>query len=353
MIVYALLFLYFVVGATLERSRAEAQAVGPAPGRSVMLPFGGLLIVLVVGLRYDVGADWTSYVQIFRDTSLLDLATALGRGDPGYQALNWLVQQIGADIWLVNLVCALLFAWGLFRFAERLPRPWLAMVVAVPYLVIVVAQGYTRQAVAIGIIMAGMATYLRTGSAVRLALYVLGAALFHKTAVVALPLLMIGNGRSRVATGLIVLAISYELYDVLLAPSVGGLMENYSSSESQGALIRVAMSCIAAVLFLLRGRKLQLDRAEWVAWRNFSLASLICLALLFVIPESSTAVDRMGLYLIPLQLAVLSRPQILGTTERLGTAVIVVYSGMVELTWLTFATHAQYWLPYRFWPFAA
>jgi len=351
MTVYALLFLYFAAGAAFEQSNQRARGGRPS-GASVLLRFGGLLIALVVGLRYQVGADWFTYLQIFHLTSFVDFSTALGNGDPGYQALNWLVQQTGADVWLVNLVCAAIFAWGLIRFAEGQPRPWLAMVVAVPYLVIVVAQGYTRQAVAIGIIMAGMASFLRNGSVLRLCLYALVAALFHKTAVAALPLLLIGNGRSRLVTAVIGLAITYELYDILLQPQLGGLVEDYSSQQSQGAMIRVVMTCVAAGLFFLRGRRLTMSDRERVAWRNFSVAALGCLVMLFISP-GSTATDRLALYLIPLQLAVLSRPRVASTTEGFGTALVIVYSGFIEFIWLTFAQHAQYWLPYRFWPFVS
>jgi hypothetical protein len=45
-------------------------------------------------------------------------------------------------------------------------RPWWPY----PYLAIVVAMGYTRQAVAIGLIMAGLASYFRDGSVLRFAI---------------------------------------------------------------------------------------------------------------------------------------------------------------------------------------
>jgi hypothetical protein len=38
-------------------------------------------------------------------------------------------------------------------FCRTQPRPWLALTLAFPYLVVVVAMGYTRQGVAIGLEM--------------------------------------------------------------------------------------------------------------------------------------------------------------------------------------------------------
>ena len=67
--------------------------------------------------------------------------------------LNWLAARTELGPYFVNTVCAALFAWGLVVFCRAQPRPWLALVVAVPYLVTVVAMGYTRQGTAIGLAM--------------------------------------------------------------------------------------------------------------------------------------------------------------------------------------------------------
>ena len=55
---------------------------------------------------------------------------------------------------------------------------------------VVVAMGYTRQLIAIGILMAGLASLGRGGSVIRFALYVALAALFYKIAVLVLPLVI-------------------------------------------------------------------------------------------------------------------------------------------------------------------
>lgn len=97
MTVYALLFLYFVAGAAFEQSQQRARAGRPS-GASIPLRFGGLLIALVVGLRYQVGADWFNYLQIFHLTSFVDFSTSLGVGDPGYQAFTYLPDDILAKV---------------------------------------------------------------------------------------------------------------------------------------------------------------------------------------------------------------------------------------------------------------
>jgi hypothetical protein len=38
-------------------------------------------------------------------------------------------------------------------------------------------------------------------------------------------------------------------------------------------------------------------------------------------------------------------------SEGFGTLLIIAYAAAVQFTWLTYAHHARYWVPYQFWPF--
>src|SRR4030095_4419795 len=188
------------------------------------------------------------------------------------------------------------------------PEPWLAFAVAIPYMAIVIAMGYTRQGVAVGILMAGLASFHRNSSSVRFAIYVAFAALFHKTAVVAFPLVALANPRNRLLNFLLVIATSYFFYGLFLGDALEQFVEHYIKTgfSSQGAGSRIAMTLVAAIVLWITKSRLGLTETEWRLWRNFSLAAVASLVLLLVLP-SSTAVDRISLYLMPLQLAVLSR----------------------------------------------
>ena len=347
MLVYWLLFLYFAAGAIREDPR-PASTARPDP----LFRLGCLLMALLIGLRFHVGADWIPYEDIFREAKQETMGSLPAIADPGYYLVNIVVQWIGGDLWLVNLICGLMFAWGLVRLCEAQERPWLAAVVAVPYLVIVVAMGYTRQAVAIAFIMAGMASYFRNGSVLRFAAYVLVATTFHKTAVVALPLMAVANERGRIVSLFVVAALTYATYHLFLSATVSRLVTNYIDARyaSEGAGIRVTMNLVPALLFLTRSRQLGFPERDRRVWRNLALVAGALAPMLLLLP-SSTAVDRLALYVIPLQLAVLSRPRALGVSERFGTVLIVFYAAAVQFTWLTFAHHARYWVPYHFWPF--
>jgi len=146
--------------------------------------------------------------------------------------------------------------------------------------------------------------------------------------------------------------ITYLFYQFFLSASVGRLVTNYIDARyaAEGAGIRVAMSILPAGLFLIRSRQLGFSERERRVWRNLSYAAFAFLFLLIVV-RSSAAVDRLALYTIPLQVAVLSRPRSVFSTEGFGRFVVLAYAAVVQFTWLNYAHHARYWVPYQFWPF--
>lgn len=344
---YILLFFYFAAGALLFGSARRETVTQPG----VLFTAGAIIMTALIGLRYQVGGDWISYLFIYDHAGSLAIADAMSLGDPGYQFINWISYQLEVKVWLVNLISGALFVSGLFRFSRTQPDPWLAVLVAIPYMVIVVAMGYTRQSVALGFLMAGIADVLRGSSVIRFALYVVAAALFHKTAVVAFPLVAFAIERNRFVNFLVFIALVPLLYDLFLGNSMDDFVQNYIHTpySSQGAAIRIAMNVVAVLAFWLRSGSMQFGNVERRMWMNFSLASIAAMAMLVLFP-SSAAIDRLSLYLIPLQIAILGRLPKIFRSRLFGTTVVVGYCLSVELVWLNFAQFASKWLPYHFYP---
>ena len=347
MVVYWLIFSYFAAGTFLHRDNPR-RSEDSYP----MLAVGGLLIALMIGLRYQVGGDWFAYQRMLSFAYIATFDQLFVLGDPGYQLLNWLAAQAGAGIWLVNLIGGAIFAWGLLKFARVQPFPWLAIVVAVPYLVIVVAMGYSRQGIAIGILMAGLAYVARGGSSLRFAGYVVAAALFHRTAIVVLPLVILSGDRNRILNLVLALAFGFILFDFFLASAADRFISNYilQAYSSQGAAIRVSMSLVPATIYLLNQRRFKFSPQQQKLWRNFSLAAFLFLVLLIVLP-SSAAVDRLALYITPLQIVILSRIP-LAFRSNVAKFLIIFYSFAVQFVWLNYADNSSEWLPYRIYPFS-
>lgn len=310
------------------------------------------LLVLMIGLRHEVGGDWGQYAERIIN---VDYETLTGRGDPAYSLLNWLGAYTGMGVYLANTVCAAVFSYGLVVFCRAQPRPWLALLVAVPYFVIVVAMGYTRQSAALGLVMLGLVA-LSESKLAHFVVYVALAATFHKSAVILMPLAVLAGNRHAYLTAIWVGLSSAGSYVVILRDSVATLNDNYMLAhyQSEGAAVRVAMNVAPAVIFLGFRRRFAMSQQDRKFWIWMSLGALVLVVWLAVSP-SSTAVDRVALYWIPLQLFVLSRlPDAMGKAHSRATLLwIAAYCGAVQFVWLGFASHAMYWLPYQFYPWVA
>jgi hypothetical protein len=307
-------------------------------------------MMLMIGLRYEVGGDWGNYIIIYEVVRNLPLGQALAAGDPAYNLLNRIAASAGQGMWLINLACAMVFVVGLHALARRQPNPWLAVLVAIPYLVIVVAMGYTRQAAAIGLIMVAVGA-LEDRRFVRMALLLVLAVTFHKSAILILPILALAMRQHRFVIYVLGSVASAMLFSLFLSRFVDTILTNYVQSEmaSQGAGVRIAMNIVPALIFLLFHKRLVLNEDERLIWRNFSLAAIAAMIGLAFLP--STIVDRVALYMVPLQVFVLARaPYAFGVNGRPNgqvMAAVLAYSALVQTIWLVYATHADYWIPYR------
>ena len=352
-------WLIFLVPA-LMALQMETQRTGTVPIDEATTPDAvwiavGFALTLLIGFRYEVGGDWFNYFRYLDNVAGLMFDEVILESDPGYQLFNWLSLEMDWDIFGVNLMAGATFAIGLVIFCRSLPRPWVALAVAVPYLIIVVAMGYTRQGVALGLAMLGLVALGKkdTGWFV---FWVMLAALFHKTAVLLLPLAALAAAHNRfvaIAWGLGALALGYWLF---LQDAAEDLYKNYVEAEyqSSGAMIRLAMNLVPAAMLFIWRRKYIFTEAERRLWLLFATIS-VGLFGIFLVSPSSTAVDRMALYMLPLQLVVFAHfPDVISEDSEIDVSVpllgVLAYYALVQFVWLNFADNAFAWLPYRFYP---
>lgn len=139
MLPYFLVFLFTLIPVIIE-----------APNWYWWLLFG--TYVAFIGLRFEVGGDWTGYLYIFEGVKS---APWFGYeaifNDLGYHLINKLATTLNQEIYFVNTFVAIIFVSCLFTFCKSLKNPYLGLTVAFPYLTTVVAMGYTRQAAAIAL----------------------------------------------------------------------------------------------------------------------------------------------------------------------------------------------------------
>lgn len=314
-----------------------------------------VIMFLLIGWRHEVGGDWDSYLGHVEDFVGEGLSAVDIRNDPAYALLNWIGANVFGGVYFTNLVCGFIFTAGLFYFCKKLSRPWLGVFVAIPYLVTVVAMGYTRQGVAIGLAMIAIRKLLFEGKTSHFFVWIAFAATFHKSAVVLIPVAMLAGSKNRWLTLVMVAVSAPLLFVLLLQESVDGLVHGYIEAEynSSGAEIRIFMNALPACVFLLMRNKFSLKNDHRVFWTWVSLLALFFVFLLKISP-SSTAVDRVALYWIPLQIFVWSSiPDACGKRGNINilwSGSVVFFQLLILTVWLFFSNNSDAWVPYMFYP---
>ena len=317
--------------------------------KSVSLLFLLIITSLLIGLRYRVGGDWSTYIVMLEAVGELDFFSVLSLSDPGYYIINWISIKLGLGIFGVNLLGGFIFVSGILVFCKKQPIPWLGLSVAIPYMIIVVGMGYSRQAIALGFVLFAFAFWPKKNFVI-FTLFILAASSFHKSAIVLLPLALFINKRyikEKIFIGIpLYLALSFYFLWSFIGSAAYLAYFIDPAYDSRGVLVRVMMNIIPACIFLLYREKFKRFEDSNL-WFLISIASLLCL--LTSIPLS-TVTDRLALFLSPIQLMVYSRLTVIFKNRVMLTiavlSVLMLY-GFSLFVWLNYAFHAYAWVPYK------
>lgn len=309
------------------------------------------LYTLMSLLRYEIGGDWNAYEDMYQQARSATLIGAFSISDPLFSFVTWIGALLGLGQYFANAVCSFILCYGIIRVAARLREPWLGIVTAVPYLMIVVGMGYVRQAAAIGLVLCAIASMERERP-LRAGLQLVAAYLFHSTSIVTLPLFAFSFANRNNLRLLIIATAGLFGFYTLASAQLSQFEYGYIEQEYQsgGTLPRLAISLVCSLILLARWRTFQAPartRTIWLGLAGANIAAFIALAGI----SSSTVIDRLSLYFSIIQIFVFGNVSELvvrnGRPNILLRIMVIAIAIGVQLIWLVFATHAGSWVPYK------
>lgn len=263
--------------------------------RGMISLIGYTVMCLFIGLRDHVGGDWAPYNELFSTIGHLPFIVVLIIVEPLYGLCNRLVYMAGGDIHLVNLICATIFLVCLYNFSRLVDIDSnVLLFISAPYLLFVVGMGYTRQSVAVGLILNGIGN-LRHGREKTFYLFAFLATLFHYSAIVLILLWWVNSFKRAAALAVPLALVSPVLYSMILASSKYSLyVNNDPAIQSHGVWFRILIILVA--LFVVFAQKLQWAKESQL--RKMIIRGAITLGLMAVLSLFlSTLADRICLYL--------------------------------------------------------
>lgn len=339
---YLVVFFLIAVGNGLtgERTRAFSQ---------LFWVVAFFILTFFLGLRYEVGADWGAYFLSYNNVIGSPFLTSVKwQSDPLYWILNWIAANSGLGLAGLNTIIAALLVSGVMALSAQQPLRWLALTIAVPYILFIIGMGYVRQSAALGLLAFALVA-LGKDKPIRFIVLVLVAAMFHLSAVIFVILLPLGSPKRQWWHVPMILISTLPVAQALFIDKFSVSYARYIDiqRDSSGAAIRLAMSTPPALLALFSRRWLRMQSRDSIAWFWIALGVLMLFPLSTL---SSTASDRLGVYLMLIQPVVLSRLP-LAVRERLvrsalALSIISLYL-LVLVVWLTRADKADFWVPYQ------
>lgn len=310
-----------------------------------------VVAVIIIGLRYEVGGDWNTYVSTYEVAKIENFREALLFREPAYMLANIIPAYMGIqEIWGANLICAVILCSGLAMFCIDQRWPALAICAATPYFLTVAATGYSRQAVAVGCTLFAISA-LTSGNKTKFFLWCLVAAAFHKTAVIFACIGMLSLSRS-IWVSVIITALSIPpLFAIFLMESIDRLEYIYIERqyESVGAVYRsfqLFLCGLTYLIFLRKRNDLSNTNRFWTICAVIGMVTLPA----SIFGPSSTMIDRFGLFLLPMQFFVLSNiPHAFSprwVSQAIGFFVIGINFSLL-IIWLSTANRLTAFIPYK------
>jgi len=352
---YALIFFY-----TFFKSLSSSVNTKPNKLEVFLIIF---ILTIFIGTRQEIGADWLIYLNYLERTKDLTIAEIFNFREPLFILLNSIFANSFYGIYFVNSICAFIFSFCVIKFCQSLPNFWLALNISIPYLIFVVGIGYTRQSVALGIVMYGF-TLLEKKQIFSYILTLLAAFSFHSSAFINSIFLFFYIRSKYLFNKFVYLVIffigAYLIYDIFAEKIITNLIgayitwNFYESAEnilvSEGGFIRLIMLLIPSLIFLIFRRKFLISKYLQNQATIQSISTIFLFIVLIKYPLLSTPIDRLSLYLIPLQITILCylvKIRLFNISPKLMKIFLLTYSSSVFFVWFKFSNHAFLWVPYR------
>lgn len=314
------------------------------------------LLFIYVAFRYEVGCDWTGYLNIYDVQTRGTYENAFRQRESLFVAANVFLHRVGLEYPYINVIASAVYFAGFHMLARRQPNPMSMLALSFPLLVLHLAMSAIRQAMAVGILCVAFNAFNDRRPVLYVGLVVLAGVGFHSSALIFLALtpFVVGElSRRNIALGALValpglyLVASGEQFTVYYDRYVG------TSRDAVGAPFRTGFLTMVGALFLLTMK----DRWRRFCPGDFKLAWMSAMIMLTLFPlafVSSIIADRIAYYLMPVQIMILARFAYLnkGVFSPLVLSMPFIASGIVLVGWTALSAHFEVcYVPYTTWLF--
>ena len=320
-----------------------------------------IIAVLFIGLRYEMGTDWSIYMIRLKQWEDPDYMIEMFQRsfEISFNYLEFLSQRIVGDVVIANIICAIIFSFGLVQYCKKQPYPFLALLLAYPTLIVVVSFCNTRQSAAVGFELLALSSIAYQ---YRSFLYLILGSTFHQSLIfiTLLPfttrlkyIYKINNVLKILVVVLPFLYFFTKYYSYVIYGFFDFYIYNPSSLWwSSGAIFRLGWISVSAFIFLTNTSIFSKyeDYNQIFIYKILSILSILMFFIVIFNPSISTPLDRIGFYLYPLSIFVYVRCvkyRLFNFSKNMWKLLIISSCSIFHVYWLFNSPYQEFWLPYN------
>ena len=192
--------------------------------------------------------------------------------------------------------------------------------------------------------------------------FILVASTFHLSAIITLPLILLTREKILWYFYPLIALFLYGGFNLLTQVETRGvsLLEAYTiifeytrTRTSEGGAIRTYLNFTPVFISFFFWNRIKMISTDYKIIKWMAIACIIAIPALSIGP---TLVDRFGLYLMPVQVALWPRLIAVQRTTLLRSfwaSMIIAFYGLVLFVFFHYAFHNHFWVPYRMFPFSS
>jgi hypothetical protein len=240
-------------------------------------------MVLVAGMRNkSVGTDTSNYVRFFNNIQTFSDAMAFGdqMQEYGFWILNWLVHFVSNDYMVLFFAFALIVIGcsqrAIVAYSESIEISFFVFITMGTYLFFF---NGARQGIACAIYSLAIGQMLKRNFIKYLG-YVLLAFLFHKTAIMMVPVYFVLNRSNTFKNNLFTIVIG--CVTVLFIDSIVGAVSSidaryaqYGTAGGGGGYFTFGFSCVLGIFFMIFKNSIRIDRYRYDRFLNMFLFGIM------------------------------------------------------------------------------
>ena len=332
--------------------------------------FIALFFIIFIGLRYEIGCDWEQYKRMFERYEFIGIGNIFNRnliGEDGYQMYQELghifITKISQNIYVLNLIYAILFTLPLFYFCSKLHRKYFSLLISYPYFVIVVGMGPIRQAACTSFLMLSI-LFISNKRYYSHVFITIISILIHQFSII-FNTLIIGSlftkfrriKFSKLNVFITILAfIAFTFCFPSIINKIYIYFTLYKKIDNNGVMIIPPaksatllwiMNLIPSLIFLKNKKSFKInDNLKNI----FTIFSFFEICLLPIVLIQSVIGYRLILYLFPNSIYITSlipELNILNIKKIYIVNFFISISFITLIIWLKFAYHSSCWVPYK------